>query len=89
VSSEFCVHRTSSRQHASMGVAGGIVASFTYRKETLSTADFHALTRSLREELDVPVRLLSLDMCVCDMRVHACCFILCHGLKKAQARTNG
>jgi hypothetical protein len=34
---------------------GAPIASFSYRKETLSAADFHALTRSLREELDVPV----------------------------------
>jgi hypothetical protein len=31
------------------------ISSFTYRKETLSAADYHALARSLRQELDVPV----------------------------------
>jgi hypothetical protein len=45
------------RHHSmTMGPAGGSAASFTYRKETLSSADFHALTRSLRQELDIPVR---------------------------------
>jgi len=41
------------RHHPGLADTEG-VASFTYRKETLSAADFHALSRSLREELDVP-----------------------------------
>jgi len=35
------------------------ISSFTYRKETLSAADYHALARSLRQELDVPVTSLT------------------------------
>ena len=42
------------RQHHPGLTDGQCMASFTYRKESLSAADFHALTRSLREELDVP-----------------------------------